>query len=105
VTILDPTDPRGDIDRMAADGRISGDDAATLHDFVSFLGDPTSRCPICLQGDHASALDCPEVSDEEKAAARARRAAASTASTDEPHQRGAETVDELGPNARARYGV
>jgi hypothetical protein len=74
VTMLDPADPRGDIDRMAADGRISSDDATTLHDFVSFLGDPTSRCPICLQGDHASALDCPEVSDEEKAAARARAA-------------------------------
>lgn len=77
MTMLDPTDPRGDIDRMAADGRISGDDAATLHNFVSFLADPGSRCPICLQGDHASALDCPEVSEAEKSAARARAADAS----------------------------
>lgn len=97
MTMLDPADPRGDIDRMAADGKVSAADAATLHDFVSFLADPTSRCPICLQGDHASALDCPEVSEAEKTAARERY--------DAPHRPGAETVAELGPNTRARYGV
>ena len=71
--ILDRNDPDAHIDRLAADGAISADDAQTLHDFAAFVADPASRCPVCLGADHTNALACPEVSDADKAAARARR--------------------------------
>lgn len=73
MTMLDPADPRADIDRMAADGTIGASDASVLHNFVDFLADPTSRCPICLLGDHTSAVDCPEVTPADRAAVAATR--------------------------------
>lgn len=54
------------LDRMAADGRISADDAAAVHDFAAFLRDPTSRCPICMAADHTRPSQCPEISDRDR---------------------------------------